>query len=751
MQSSVNNPPKTRNLRIPPAGIFKPVTTSTSTATSGPSNIALFLANLRLLDLDLREDWPEISAKTFSTKDAQQNQKRRIQSVEWSLYQLFALWDPEEAQNKLQPFFPPIEPLQSLNLRAALFRCLDHAKKTGVLGRDTVLRKTMLDECKGERLEEVLAVFSNAVLKKVLQEEQNSSELETIAQQLAYENFSYTGERSVLSALILAHKASVTTHLREKDNSRAKYNDFSELLKLNERRIHRRHEQLKEAMAESEGYLKLPPSEVGSWQNQVQKNWSGSEDWLGTILYGDSKVGEEGLLATPFEKVWKHVTRGSIGDIESQGRVGLLEQLDMRVKNQENRFARWKDFSNSLSTKSGDTLDAKTTGPLPGKKIDLGFNLHQTIRVGESNLKESSSMKGPFFDDYTQLIEAMTREIAAIKDPSRQTVAPTKRPPACDDASPTPVPSPYHTDVGPQDDDEWLSASELEESSPGFSAHVSKSLSRTPPSETHLQSSRQEEIKDEINNSSEVAENSNTDENPWEQSGNVAETNVSGAESSPEEEEATLVPTEPPYSVNRALSPSPLPDFQTPPRHPSPEPEEQTEIALADEILNSMSAASPSPKKPRHTLSLAERTRMSMSRKSHAQISELHDFDDVQEAPRLSIKPRPSLAPQPLNEESDLHAGLIERTRKSMAGFEAAQKKAQIQRRRSVKDAKKKQKESSYFPRVNEEVEVPDVSAVELMDGADPDYESVFKSRPKIKTSPAVSPTRSRIEEEDEG
>jgi hypothetical protein len=141
---------------------------------------------------------------------------------------------------------------------------------------------------------------------------------------------------------------------------------------------------------------------------------------------------------------------------------------------------------------------------------------------------------------------------------------------------------------------------------------------------------------------------------------------------------------------------------------------------------------------------------MSMSRKSHAQISELHDFDDTQEVPRLSIKPRPSLAPQPLNEESDLHAGLIERTRKSMAGFEAAQKKAQIQRRRSVKDAKKKQRESSYFPRVNEEVEVPDVSAVELMEGADPDYESVFKSRPKIKTSPAVSPTRSRIEEEDE-
>jgi hypothetical protein len=33
-------------------------------------------------------------------------------------------------------------------------------------GRDTVLRKIMLDDCKGERLEKVLAGFSNVVLEK---------------------------------------------------------------------------------------------------------------------------------------------------------------------------------------------------------------------------------------------------------------------------------------------------------------------------------------------------------------------------------------------------------------------------------------------------------------------------------------------------------------------------------------------------------------------------------------------------------
>jgi hypothetical protein len=76
-----------------------------------------------------------------------------------------------------------------------------------------------------------------------------------------------------------------------------------------------------------------------------------------------------------------------------------------------------------------------------------------------------------------------------------------------------------------------------------------------------------------------------------------------------------------------------------------------------------------------------------------------------------------------------------------MAGFEAIQKKVAIERRKSIKDAKKKQRESTYFPKVEEEVVTPDATAVELIEG-DPDYDSVFKSRPRIATSPAVSPTR---------
>lgn len=62
------------------------------------SSTALFVANLRLLDLDLADDWPDITVHTFTTKDAQQNQKKRTQCTEWALFRLFELWDPEETR-----------------------------------------------------------------------------------------------------------------------------------------------------------------------------------------------------------------------------------------------------------------------------------------------------------------------------------------------------------------------------------------------------------------------------------------------------------------------------------------------------------------------------------------------------------------------------------------------------------------------------------------------------------------------------
>jgi hypothetical protein len=59
----------------------------------------LFITNLRLLELDTLEDWPDITSSTYFKKDGQVlNTKERISCTEWALYRLFELWDPDQAR-----------------------------------------------------------------------------------------------------------------------------------------------------------------------------------------------------------------------------------------------------------------------------------------------------------------------------------------------------------------------------------------------------------------------------------------------------------------------------------------------------------------------------------------------------------------------------------------------------------------------------------------------------------------------------
>lgn len=186
------------------------------------------------------------------------------------------------------------------------------------------------------------------------------------------------------------------------------------------------------------------------------------------------------------------------------------------------------------------------------------------------------------------MIENMKSEIAAVRKPRsrasrpRQSLTLQKR-------SSLLVPQ-QQEEANPVEDEEWssasASASETEEPSLEFTSLASKSVSRTPPSEPEV--AVEEPVREETHTLTIRTK----------------------------EEDGPREPIMPPPRKER--SPSPLP----PPRTPSPQhPLKATESDLADDILNSMAAASPSPKKTRHTLSLAERTRLSMARPSHSQFS----------------------------------------------------------------------------------------------------------------------------------
>ncbi|KAL1897525.1 hypothetical protein Cpir12675_002313 [Ceratocystis pirilliformis] len=776
--------------------------------SSGPSRcLKLFLANLRALDLDLRPDWPDISPLTFASSASSLGQKKRVQSVEWALFYLFKLWDPEECRTKLQLLFPPNDQVQSLNLRAALLRCLDQAKKNGVLSREMIIRKTMLDDCKGERLEEVLAGFSAAVLKRVIAENPHSR-CPAIAQTLALENRGISGEGEQIPALILAHKASLSRQLREKQKTQGLYQDLSELLDVKERTLARRQEQL-EAVMPSEAVTPQQKTEVN---RMVRNNWAGNDQWMEALLHGDgAEASKDPFLNTPFDKVWRRLHAGRLSELEEKPK-SLLGQLDLRIQAQQERLAKWQDFQERIfGTSENRPIN---TNPVSTRRtsrctIDLHFTAHPDLSsasaVASSHRKADNSLVTTFptmiveTGDYSSLIRDFYADIAAINGTKHTSLSSQSRmrkdPPRKPHRSPIASQEPIFTANSSSSEDP---ASSRTSESP-TSCHIRSGSIKSPP---RMSLPRVTLPSVPTTDSVEPSLQLHPPRSSWEKSVERPirvrrgdETPVRklgprrmpspkpppkiGAPGSSKEKGPGMFPglrklsgsimgikPSSGISVDSRVStkiittsmetkkPTPvavLSPGSEPPR------DTQTLDGQVEEILEAMQNASPSPTRkiqPCRTMSLADRTRLSIMKTTSFDLDLDQDTNPEQSSPSVEVH-----APEIQPPDNEPMGDLVARTRNSMAGFEAAQKKAQVDRRRSLRlqrTASRKDKGKSRFDDVPEEcLNVPqtgdvldadeelshEMSFLGLMDSQE-DYEAVFRSRPKIKTSPAPSPSR---------
>ncbi|KAK3954277.1 HAUS augmin-like complex subunit 6 N-terminus-domain-containing protein [Pseudoneurospora amorphoporcata] len=789
--TSATGPPSTTN------------PTPNTSNTSNISNISLFLTNLRLLDLDLLPDWPDINAVTFSVKDAARGQKKRIQCVEWALFQLFNLWDHQETRNKLKPFFPPLENVQSLNLRAALVRSLEQAKKNGVLGRDAIVRKTMLDECKGDRLEEILAVFSSAVLKKVVAEQQRNDPRKrhpALAQALALEHLGYSGDRSELTALIVAHRASLCRSLKDKKVMRERLREFSEMLKIKEQAIadRRQRAQASQRRRQNEGKEISHEVKLDVWRT-VRNNWSGNERWLETLLHGDQNTRKDGVLSAPFDRVWRRVQAGRISELEDKS-DSLLDELDDRVKSQEERLQRWQTFRQQTFGKTNKESITRESMPKPKLKgIDLGLRGHEALHRSRTarrrtllnpiapnelqgdykellrDFKLELSRIDPKLSGIPSWLQKLARQeydaevISDISDHERNLVAAPSRT-FRQELTAAECPS-YQTIL------ERLKSVHEQGEALAQSDDINVGASTRPqrPATLPPQYANDPEMEE---GSSRLTRNQQREEatNPTPAQASVSPPRRRPSFISRKEKQPERLLSSPASSDG---PPSPLTEEGRHGQysfHPSPEPQQ-----LADQILASVDAASPSPlRKPRHTLSLAERTRLTLARRhpQGAQNAEADADADEEDAYFPSVRSASHKRSQTISspykastpgtpDATSYSAGggtgigslstyedLETRTRRSMANFESAQKKAQLERQRSERKSKQlapPPKGGGYFPAVGEEGEDAEgnsalLLAEELLSaGQDVDYDAVFRSRPKIAMSPPLEKGEGRF------
>ncbi|KAF4767733.1 hypothetical protein HAV15_009741 [Penicillium sp. str.  len=349
-----------------------------------------------------REDWPGISLRALTPTS--QNQRHRTRLIEWALYHLYAIWDPETAQNKLRPFFPPLEPLQSVNLRAALFRCLGELKKNGDLGREIILRKTMLDDCKGDKFEELLAGFSAAVLRRVVTVSADEMLLNPAMKLSTTTAMTLTDYQNLLP-LILAHQVSLGSAGERHARVREAYDRFSQL--LDDKKV----ELTERANQGSSGFLDDTQSELESLVRELQTNWLGSEEWATALLKGGSQSSTDAFLELPFSAAWMRAKDSNVDSLSGGLKQDLVLDLEARVLLQRSRLRKWHEYNKSLSKERGPN-EMTTASP---KEPRVLFRDHQSLTVASISKSvrqpgdRGRTLKGPEKYLLSSVNEALSR------------------------------------------------------------------------------------------------------------------------------------------------------------------------------------------------------------------------------------------------------------------------------------------------------------------------------------------------------
>ncbi|KAL8921372.1 MAG: hypothetical protein Q9172_004065 [Xanthocarpia lactea] len=692
------------------------------------STISTFITHLRLLDLDQLEDWPVATERLFAAKHARENRKQRIYCVEWALYRLFKIWDPKETVDKLQPFFPPYESLRSLNLRAALFRCLTGLKSDGMLGNGVVVRKTMFDDCRGDRFEELLASFSTIVLQKVFRTERNSAT--SIAGRLTTRQDMPRKEQGSLIPLAIAHQGGLRALLSRKERLNQRYIDLKNILEAKEQELLTRVDNL--AQADAECPLEaVSDRAVQDIRYQLDENWQGDTQWVKSIVEADTRDSNDPLLDKPFSSLWSLAENGTIDDGGADAEQSLVQDLTQRVRFQQQRLSHWQNVQQGLFNcrpKSPTRIDRKSMS-YPNRVLQSPLK----FSFMEQYIQDRDNVKGPISPDmkiqHRQLLEHSHRKINPVITPSKKLefklplrawVDPfVAKPEGCSRAEPTHgscqleytpsiAASPMEQSILVND-----AAPQAEEKSTDLPKQLGNILHPPPDHATSIL----ERVGNQLSRPRIHEQQS---------------TKRCQASPTPLQEHIAGYGCIENYQRN---STSNLVSFpESPTRH---------EAVLAQQIFDVTVSGAPTVERQ---TSLMERTRQSMA------------FSRID-----SLLPDPVTDPIPFIDQNvnqtnehrldglGISSSLVEQTRRSMSLLPAALPSQSS--RASIHDRRQsKQYPTNQFETPKKQLEnLTELTPPDVLFSPGADYASVFKSRPKIATSPGLSPTLAgRLQWDDE-
>jgi hypothetical protein len=601
-----------------------------------------------------------------------------------------------------------------------LFRALNELKKNGVLGREIILRKTMLDECKGEKLLEVLAVFSTAVVKRVVVPRNTNKAQSSVSLGLATATILTAVEQGSLLPLAIAHRGSLGTLLHQKNERKSRCIQFGQLL---DQKVEQLTDRLQHCAETKDSTMSA--TEEATVKKHLRENWPGNSKWPQTLLYGDQSNAGDLPLKKPFREVWRVVAGG--GTLESDpASIGLVESLGRRVSEQKVRLHMWQAFHKELLREPLDSEQSTSAEASLGQTEPVfDFRKHQRLHIQPGQFPEQLGLGTTVINsEYDKIASEMKSALLQIKSKvSRKTEDKVQR----------------TIKVVPEKSAE-----------PPISALRALTLSPSASTASHprrfdlqpvVQSVKVSELRlNRIFSPARPREPNEADKPRPEAEENVVATTLPVPQSEVVPEVALEVPEV--SKATRAKSPmnTPSKNASQPASNGSSDEtlvESHHEEDLANEIIFSIMNAPESAIKEQG-LSLTERTRKSIfltnsNTQPRPELGQIKESREISSATSV-IAAGPSVA--------DRRATLLERTQQSISVLQAHPRP---KARKSL--AAKKHRQSILFP-VNqfetpgklrpEPVQIS--TPPEKLYGEQADYASVFKSRPKVKVSPVFSP-----------
>ncbi|CAZ82828.1 unnamed protein product [Tuber melanosporum] len=372
--------------------------------------VSLLLTNLRLLDYDGEaEDSFPVTPDVFTSL------KNKGKAFEHIVYHLFSSFDPEECAIRLEGCWPIYEPAQSREFRNVVFKWLTDLKRAGQLG-NILVRKTLMDDCSGERYEELLLALSTTVLKDRIE----NGFFKDVAQgTYAYNQTSSPAPRD-LKVLTLAHQASLSQLLHARRLSKAQWASFSAFLDTKETEISALSQSLIRSSAE-DTQKSLPRGYEEDVLRKWRNNWLGDQRWLDILLQGDPEFTREQFFELPFEKALTKHEHFKSGPVSARSGEISLRALEQQIQDQKRKLGELRQ----LRQDHIETIPHANPQPTPKavsaegtetkKQLKVAFSRHQLLHSGQLEITRDC-LTGER-NEYTELLASLRDDLAAASAP----------------------------------------------------------------------------------------------------------------------------------------------------------------------------------------------------------------------------------------------------------------------------------------------------------------------------------------------